>query len=49
MTQLAVRSQHMQRWQVPRNEYRRDQGKRAGPISLMLELEPRNTDQAVPY
>ncbi|MCE9682438.1 DUF4202 domain-containing protein [Halomonas alkalisoli] len=46
LTQLAVRSQHMQRWQVPRSEYpegrvgyltwRRDQGKRAGETTARV-------------
>ncbi|QOR37312.1 DUF4202 domain-containing protein [Billgrantia diversa] len=46
LVQLAVRSQHLQRWEVPRNEYpegrvgyltwRRDQGKRAGEITARV-------------
>ncbi|PMR77100.1 DUF4202 domain-containing protein [Billgrantia endophytica] len=49
LTQLAVRSQHMQRWQVPRSEYpegrvgyltwRRDQGKRAGETTARVMEE----------
>lgn len=46
---LAVRAQHLQRWQVPRDEYdkgrvgyltwRRDQGKRAGETTAQLMQE----------
>lgn len=46
LVQIAVRSQHMQRWEVPRNAYpegrvgyltwRRDQGKRAGEITARV-------------
>ncbi|MCE8016917.1 DUF4202 domain-containing protein [Halomonas sp. MCCC 1A17488] len=46
LVQLAVRSQHLQRWEVPRSEYpegrvgyltwRRDQGKRAGETTARV-------------
>lgn len=46
LVQIAVRSQHLQRWEVPRSEYpegrvgyltwRRDQGKRAGEITARV-------------
>ncbi|MCE8026867.1 MULTISPECIES: DUF4202 domain-containing protein [Halomonadaceae] len=46
LVQIAVRSQHLQRWEVPRNEYpegrvgyltwRRDQGKRAGETTARV-------------
>ncbi|KAA0010392.1 DUF4202 domain-containing protein [Billgrantia pellis] len=46
LTRIAVRAQHLQRWQVPRSEYpegrvgyltwRRDQGKRAGETTATL-------------
>ncbi|PMR69094.1 DUF4202 domain-containing protein [Halomonas heilongjiangensis] len=46
LVQLAVRAQHLQRWQVPRGDYpegrvgyltwRRDQGKRAGETTARL-------------
>lgn len=49
LVQLAVRGQHLQRWQVPREEYpegrvgyltwRRDQGKRAGETTASLMIE----------
>ncbi len=49
LTQLAVRGQHLQRWQVSRHEYpegrvgyltwRRDQGKRAGETTARLMQE----------
>ncbi|MCG6658863.1 DUF4202 domain-containing protein [Halomonas campisalis] len=49
LTQIAVRAQHLQRWQVPRSEYpegrvgyltwRRDQGKRAGETTARLMQE----------
>ncbi|MDN3554310.1 DUF4202 domain-containing protein [Halomonas almeriensis] len=49
LVQLAVRGQHLQRWQVPRDEYeqgrvgyltwRRDQGKRAGETTARLMRE----------
>ncbi|SDO00490.1 DUF4202 domain-containing protein [Vreelandella arcis] len=49
LLQLAVRAQHLQRWQVPREEYekgrvgyltwRRDQGKRAGETTAQLMQE----------
>jgi hypothetical protein len=49
LVQLAVRGQHLQRWQVPRGEYpegrvgyltwRRDQGKRAGETTAALMIE----------
>ena len=49
LVQLAVRGQHLQRWQVPRDEYeegrvgyltwRRDQGKRAGETTACLMRE----------
>jgi hypothetical protein len=49
LTQLAVRAQHLQRWQVPRSDYpegrvgyltwRRDQGKRAGETTARLMRE----------
>jgi hypothetical protein len=47
--QLAVRGQHLQRWQLPRNDYpegrvgyltwRRDQGQRAGETTARLMVE----------
>ncbi|MCO7246188.1 MULTISPECIES: DUF4202 domain-containing protein [Halomonadaceae] len=49
LLQLAVRAQHLQRWQVPREDYdkgrvgyltwRRDQGKRAGETTAQLMEE----------
>lgn len=46
LVQIAARAQHLQRWQVPRNEYpegrvgyltwRRDQGKRAGDTTARV-------------
>ncbi|MCL7931560.1 DUF4202 domain-containing protein [Halomonas llamarensis] len=49
LLQLAVRAQHLQRWQVPRDAYdkgragyltwRRDQGKRAGETTAQLMQE----------
>ncbi|MCH4565295.1 DUF4202 domain-containing protein [Halomonas sp. EGI 63088] len=49
LVQLAVRAQHLQRWQVPRGDYpegrvgyltwRRDQGKRAGETTARLMEE----------
>ncbi|TFH87777.1 DUF4202 domain-containing protein [Billgrantia azerbaijanica] len=49
LTRLAVRAQHLQRWQVPRSDYpegrvgyltwRRDQGQRAGETTARLMVE----------
>lgn len=49
LTRIAVRAQHLQRWQVPRSEYpegrvgyltwRRDQGQRAGETTAQLMRE----------
>src|SRR5690606_13295164 len=49
LTQIAVRAQHLQRWQVPRKEYpegragylawRRDQGRRAGETAAGIMRE----------
>jgi hypothetical protein len=49
LVQLAVRGQHLQRWQVPRSDYpdgrvgyltwRRDQGQRAGETTALLMVE----------
>lgn len=49
LVQLAVRGQHLQRWEVPRSDYpegrvgyltwRRDQGRRAGETTARLMIE----------
>lgn len=49
LTRIAVRAQHLQRWQVPRSDYpegrvgyltwRRDQGQRAGETTARLMVE----------
>ncbi|MBB3190440.1 DUF4202 domain-containing protein [Halomonas cerina] len=56
LVRLAVRGQHLQRWQVPRGDYpegrvgyltwRRDQGKRAGETTAALMREAGYADEA---
>ena len=56
LVRLAVRGQHLQRWQVPRDDYpegrvgyltwRRDQGKRAGETTAALMREAGYPDEA---